>query len=390
MRLSDFDYILPKELIAQHPADERDSSRLLVLDRKSGKIEHTIFKNILKYLTPSDVLVLNDTAVFPARLIGRKKKTGGKVEIFLLREISKGRWAIIPNSEFRDPNSVDAVFGDGDMECKVSGNEAIFNFNGNIYDILEKYGQVPLPPYIKRVKGQGSSLPPASSAGQALQACPCMIQAGIVSRGGKDKERYQTVYAEKRGAVAAPTAGLHFTEKLLSDIEKKGVEIAKVTLHVGYGTFKPVKPENIKEHKIDPEYYEIKESEANKINNAVKSGMRIVTVGTTTVRTLESAVSISPLPIGERDGACPRSIYRGVRGVNREITAQCGYTDIFIYNGFDFKITNALLTNFHLPKSSLLMLVCAFAGKDMILNAYNEAIKRGYRFYSYGDAMLII
>jgi S-adenosylmethionine:tRNA ribosyltransferase-isomerase len=355
MRLSDFDYILPKELIAQHPAEERDSSRLLILDRKSGKIEHTVFKNIINLLSPVDVLVLNDTAVFPARLIGRKKKTGGKVEVFLLKEISENRWKIIPNSELRTPNPSDVVFGEGDMECKVSGNEAVFDCNGNIYDILEKYGQVPLPPYIKRGGGQWA--------------------------GDNDKERYQTVYAKKRGAVAAPTAGLHFTKELLADIEKKGVEIAKVTLHVGYGTFKPIKSENIKEHKIDPEYYEIKESEAKKINSAVKSDRRIVAVGTTTVRTLESAVSMSPLPLGERDG---------VRGANREITAQCGYSDLFIYNGFDFKITEALLTNFHLPKSSLLMLVCAFAGKDMVLNAYNEAIKRRYRFYSYGDAMLIV
>ncbi len=361
MRLSEFDYYLPKELIAQYPAGERDNSRLLVLDRKSGKIEHTIFKNILKFLSPSDVLVLNDTAVFPARLTGRKKKTGGKVEIFLLREISKGRWKIIPQSAIHNPQSIDVVFGNGDMECKVSGNEAIFSCNGNIYDMLEKYGQVPLPPYIKRGKGIGAR--------------------------GKDKERYQTVYAESRGAVAAPTAGLHFTEELLSDIEKKGVEIAKITLHVGYGTFKPVKSENIEDHKIDPEYYEIKESEADKINNAVKSGRRIIAVGTTTVRTLESAIK-SPLTKGDLGGCSTHS-----RDVTRErvgITAQCRYTDIFIYNGFDFKITNALLTNFHLPKSSLLMLVSAFAGKDIILNAYNEAIQKGYRFYSYGDALLIL
>src|SRR3990172_9181188 len=335
MKLSDFDYNLPEELIAQYPADKRDESRLLVLDRKSGKIEHTVFKDIINYLSPSDLLVLNDTLVFPARLIGRKKKTGGKVEVFLLKEISHNRWEIIPHSAFRNPNLIEVVFGDGELECRISEREAIFECNGDIYKKLEKYGKVPLPPYIKR------------------EANPSL-----------DCERYQAVYAENRGAVAAPTAGLHFTKELLSNIEKKGVETAKVTLHVGYGTFKPVKAENIKEHKIEPEYYEIKESEAIKINNAVKSGKRIVAVGTTTVRTLESFTG--------------------------EINAQNGYTSLFIYNGFNFRVTKSLLTNFHLPKSTLLMLVCAFAGRDMILYAYGEAIKKGYRFYSYGDAMLIV
>ena len=335
MKLSDFDYNLPEELIAQYPADKRDESRLLVLDRKSGKIEHTVFKDIINYLSPSDLLVLNDTLVFPARLIGRKKKTGGKVEVFLLKEISHNRWEIIPHSAFRNPNLIEVVFGDGELECRISEREAIFECNGDIYKMIEKYGKVPLPPYIKR------------------EANPSL-----------DYERYQTVYAENRGAVAAPTAGLHFTKELLSNIEKKGVETAKVTLHVGYGTFKPVKAENIKEHKIEPEYYEIKESEAIKINNAVKSGKRIVAVGTTTVRTLESFTG--------------------------EINAQNGYTSLFIYNGFNFRVTKSLLTNFHLPKSTLLMLVCAFAGRDMVLYAYREAIKEGYRFYSYGDAMLII
>ena len=253
----------------------------------------------------------------------------------MLKEISHNRWEIIPHSAFRNPNSVDVVFGDGELECRIFEREAIFECNGDIYKMLEKYGKVPLPPYIKR------------------EANPSL-----------DYERYQTVYAENRGAVAAPTAGLHFTKELLSNIEKKGVETAKVTLHVGYGTFKPVKAENIKEHKIEPEYYEIKESEAIKINNAVKSGKRIVAVGTTTVRTLESFTG--------------------------EINAQNGYTSLFIYNGFNFRVTKSLLTNFHLPKSTLLMLVCAFAGRDMILYAYGEAIKKGYRFYSYGDAMLIV
>src|SRR3990167_7934786 len=364
MKLSDFDYNLPEELIAQYPADRRDESRLLVLDRKSGKIEHTVFKEIINYLCPSDLLVLNNTLVFPARLIGRKKKTGGKVEVFLLKEISKNKWEILtkykggkiphaPPLLKGDKEGLEVLFGEGELECKLSKNEAIFECNGDIYKMLDKHGKVPLPPYKKR----NPPTPPFRKGGQE----------------GFDRERYQTVYAEKRGAVAAPTAGLHFTKELLADIEKKGVETAKVTLHVGYGTFKPVKSENFKEHKIDPEYYEIKESEAKKINNAVKSERRIIAVGTTTVRTLESAVN-PPFNKGGRGG----------------IKAQCGYTDIFIYNGFNFKITNALLTNFHLPKSTLLMLVCAFAGRDMVLYAYNEAIKEGYRFYSYGDAMLII
>ena len=371
MKLSDFDYNLPEELIAQYPADKRDESRLLVLDRKSGKIERTVFKDIINYLSPSDLLVLNDTLVFPARLIGRKKKTGGKAEVFLLKEISHNRWEIIPHSAFRNPNLIEVVFGDGELECRISKREAIFECNGDIYKMLEKYGKVPLPPYIKRRKN-----PPCSPFFKGgLYYTPPLAKGG---EGGFDRERYQTVYAENRGAVAAPTAGLHFTKELLSDIEKNGVETAKVTLHVGYGTFKPVKAENIKEHKIAPEYYEIKESEAKKINNAVKSGRRIVAVGTTTVRTLESAVFANP--------PSPPYTKGGMGGVR----VGSGYTDLFIYNGFNFKITNALLTNFHLPKSSLLMLVCAFAGRDMVLYAYNEAIKKGYRFYSYGDAMLII
>ncbi len=360
MKLSDFDYNLPEELIAQYPSERRDESMLLVLDRKSGKIEHTVFKDIINYLSPSDLLVLNNTLVFPARLIGRKKKTGGKVEVFLLKEISQNRWEIIPHSAFRNPNSVEVVFGDGELECRISEREAIFECDGDIYKKLEKYGKVPLPPYIKRGK-------PAPAGSK---------QGGQGGARGNDRERYQTVYAENRGAVAAPTAGLHFTKELLSDIEKNGVETAKITLHVGYGTFKPVKAENIKEHKIDPEYYEIKESEAKKINNAVISGKRIIAVGTTTVRTLESAINPPHPPFN-----------KGGRG---GVRSGSGYTDLFIYNGFNFKITNALLTNFHLPKSSLLMLVCAFAGRDMVLYAYNEAIKEGYRFYSYGDAMLII
>jgi len=353
MKLSDFDYNLPEELIAQYPADKRDESRLLVLDRKSGKIEHTVFKDIINYLSPSDLLVLNDTLVFPARLIGRKKKTGGKVEVFLLKEISHNRWEIIPHSAFRNPNLIEVVFGDGELECRISEREAIFECNGDIYKMIEKYGKVPLPPYIKR------------------EANPSL-----------DCERYQTVYAEKRGAVAAPTAGLHFTKELLSDIKKNGVETAKVTLHVGYGTFKPVKTENIKDHKIAPEYYEITESEADKINNAVKSGKRIVAVGTTTVRTLESVV--------KQCHSDPAHKFYVAGEESLIFKDQSGYTDLFVYNGFNFKITNTLLTNFHLPKSTLLMLVCAFAGKDMVLYAYNEAIKEGYRFYSYGDAMLII
>ncbi len=368
MKLSDFDYNLPEELIAQYPADKRDESRLLVLDRKSGKIEHTSFRDIINYLSPSDLLVLNDTLVFPARLIGRKKKTGGKVEVFLLKEISQNRWEIIPHSAFRNQNSVEVVFGDGELECRISEREAIFECNGDIYKKLEKYGKVPLPPYIKR----NPPIPPFRKGGQE----------------GFDRERYQTVYAENRGAVAAPTAGLHFTKELLSDIEKNGVETAKVTLHVGYGTFKPVKAENIKEHKIEPEYYEIKESEAKKINNAVKSGKRIVAVGTTTVRTLEFAISKHVIASSRRMRSNLSSLQDKISSA--EVKAQRGYTDIFIYNGFNFKITNALLTNFHLPKSTLLMLVCAFAGRDMVLYAYNEAIKEGYRFYSYGDAMLII
>ncbi|MEK6589200.1 MAG: tRNA preQ1(34) S-adenosylmethionine ribosyltransferase-isomerase QueA [Nitrospinota bacterium] len=353
MKLSDFDYYLPRGLIAQYPARERDSSRLLILDRKDGRVEHTIFKYITDYLTPSDLLVLNNTSVFPARLIGRKKNTGGMVEVFLLKEMSDeksttpfpsfrkrglrgGRWEVLVKCK-GDKENLEVIFGEGDLECGISGSEAIFKCDGDMYELLEKYGKVPLPPYIKR------------------DIVPSL-----------DYERYQTVYAEKRGAVAAPTAGLHFTKELLEKLEKNGTDIAKVTLHVGYGTFKPVKNEIIKGHKIDPEYYEITESEAEKVNSAVKSGKRIIAAGTTTVRALESSV------------------------YNDKVNAIKGYTNLFIYNGFNFRIMKGLITNFHLPKSTLLMLVCAFAGRDLILNAYHEAIKKDYRFYSYGDAMLII
>jgi S-adenosylmethionine:tRNA ribosyltransferase-isomerase len=342
MRLSEFDYELPRELIAQYPTDKRDHSRLLVLDKKTGSIRHTIFKNILEYVRPGDVFVANDTKVFPARLFGYKDKSmTSKVEVFLLRKLNEEYWEVLvkPSRKVRVGNR---IYFEEDLYCEVidntsSGGRTVeFNCNGNLMEKIFKIGHCPLPPYIKRPDSK------------------------------EDILKYQTVYARKIGAVAAPTAGLHFTEELIEELKKKGARFTFVTLHVGLGTFRPVKVEDITRHQMDSEYYEVPEETANLINEARQNGGRIIAIGTTSVRTLET--------VARTDGT---------------VAAESGWTDKFIYPPYLFKTVDALITNFHLPKSTLIMLVSAFASKEFIMKAYQEAIHERYRFYSYGDAMFI-
>lgn len=341
MRLEEFDYDLPPELIAQTPLDRRDESRLLVLERESGKMEHRVFHDLPAYLRPDDVLVLNDTRVLPARLIGRRKHTGGKVEVLLLRELGSDRWEVLVKPGRRCPEGEELVFGDGKLTGRVlsrteeGGRIIAFSPGGpKFLETLNEIGKVPLPPYIRTEL--------------------------------KDQERYQTVYARHLGSAAAPTAGLHFTPELLKAIEERGIAILYLTLHVGLGTFRPVREERIEDHRMHEEYYVVPPGVAEAVNAAKKEGRRVVAVGTTVVRTLESA------------------------GKSGEVKAGAGWTDLFIYPGFEFRIVDALVTNFHLPKSTLLMLVSAFAGREKILRAYQEAIRERYRFFSFGDAMLII
>lgn len=340
MDVKDFYYDLPEELIAQDPLEDRSSSRLLVLNKNTGELEHKVFKDILEYLNPGDCLVINDTKVIPARLMGVKEDTGAAIEVLLLKRGADDIWECLvkPGRKAR-PGAV-IVFGDGLLKGRIvdvvdDGNRLIqFEYDGIFEEILDKLGQMPLPPYITH----------------AL----------------KDKNRYQTVYAKNEGSAAAPTAGLHFTNDLLKSIEEKGIHIARVTLHVGLGTFRPVKVDRIEEHHMHTEFYCIDDSEAEKINNARRNGGRIIAVGTTSCRTLESAAT--------EDGYIP---------------ASSGDTDIFIYPGYRFKAVDCLITNFHLPESTLVMLVSALAGKDIIMNAYNEAVENRYRFFSFGDAMFI-
>ena len=341
MFLKDFYYDLPEELIAQDPLSDRSSSRLMVVDRRSGELKHDVFKNIIEYLKPGDCLVLNDTKVIPARLFGTRKDTGAAIEILLLKRISDTDWECLVKPGKKARTGCELTFGENNaLEGKIvdvleDGNRIIrFSFDGIFEEILDALGQMPLPPYIKH----------------KLQ----------------DKNRYQTVYAKHEGSAAAPTAGLHFTNELLKQIEKSGVNIAKVTLHVGLGTFRPVKEENILDHHMHSEYYVIGEEAAETINKAKENGGRIICVGTTSTRTLESAAD-----------------------ENGHITACSGWTDIFIYPGYKFKITEALITNFHLPESTLLMLVSAFSSREIIMNAYEEAVREKYRFFSFGDAMFL-
>jgi len=336
MKLSDFDYHLPKELIAKYPAQPRDSCRLMVLDRKDKTIEHRIFRDVIDYLKPGDTLVLNNTKVIPARLIGKKEKTNANIEVFLLRPIEDNIWeALIKNVRRLKKNQKIIISDDFYVEFLSKDDEkAIVKIHSkDIKSDLEKYGHVPLPPYIEREDEE------------------------------KDKDYYQTVFAEKEGSVASPTAGLHFTKELLEKIKEKGVNIAYITLHVGLGTFKPVKTEDITKHKMHEEYFTIPKETLEMIKKTKENKKSVVAVGTTVVRALETYGKF-----GKTEG----------------------FTDIFIYPPYEFKIVDKLITNFHLPKSTLLMLVSAFADRDFILKAYNEAVKERYRFFSYGDAMLIV
>ena len=340
MDVKEFDYDLPEELIAQDPLKDRASSRLLVLDRKSGEIEHRHFRDIKSYLKKGDVLVINNTKVIPARLYGVKEQTGAAIEILLLKNKGEDVWETLvkPGKKAKPGTWID--FGDGLLKGEVidvveDGNRLIrFHYEGIFHEILDQLGQVPLPPYITHKL--------------------------------EDRSRYSTVYEKYEGSAAAPTAGLHFTKELLQEIRDMGVEIAEVTLHVGLGTFRPVKVDKVEEHHMHSEFYSIEEEEARKINAAKEEGRRVIAVGTTSCRTLESAA--------DRKG---------------HVKAGSGWTEIFIYPGFTFKILDALITNFHLPQSTLLMLVSALAGKENIMNAYQEAIRQQYRFFSFGDAMLI-
>jgi len=334
-------YDLPEELIAQDPLLKRDESRLLVLNKENGEIEHKVFKNILDYLKPNDCLVINNTRVIPARLLGRKMDTGAKIEIFLLKDLGNDNWEALAKPGRKALPGVRFVFGDNEeliaeiKEVKDDGNRIVhFEYEGIFNEVLDKVGIVPLPPYIHNQL--------------------------------EDAERYQTVYSKNKGSAAAPTAGLHFTKELLEEVKNKGVDIAEVTLHVGLGTFRPVKEDNILNHKMHSEHYRIDEIACEKINRARKNGGRIIAVGTTSCRVLES--------VAEK---------------GKDLVPCEGDTEIFIYPGYEFKILDSLITNFHLPESTLIMLVAALAGYDNIMNAYKTAVEERYRFFSFGDAMLI-
>lgn len=339
MQVSEFNYNLPEELIAQTPLKKRDESRLMVLDRGKNTIEHKLFKDIIEYLKPGDVLVRNNTKVIPARIYG-KKDTGANVEFLLLNRIDGDIWESIVRPGNKLHIGTKVIFGNGLLEAEVldimpGGTRKVkFYYKGIFNEILDKIGLMPLPPYIHEEL--------------------------------KEKERYQTVYAKYEGSAAAPTAGLHFTEELLEEVTKKGIQIANVTLHVGIGTFRPVKVEKIEEHDMHSEHYYIKEEDASIINTAKKEGRRVIAVGTTSCRVLES--------IADEQGF---------------VKEQEGDTKIFIYPGYKFKCIDGLITNFHLPESTLIMLVSAFAGRDYIMRAYEEAVKEKYRFFSFGDAMFI-
>lgn len=340
MKVADFDYYLPEELIAQEPAEPRDRSRLLVLDRASGETGHLIFKDCVKFFRRGDILVVNNTRVIPARLFGAKEGTGARIEVLLLKRLDRDRWEALVRPGKRVKGGTRVVFGNGELAAEAVDNTPAggrvfsFEYDGVFEEVLDRLGQMPLPPYITKELA--------------------------------DKERYQTVYAKAPGSAAAPTAGLHFTPELLGEIRGMGVNIAEVMLHVGLGTFRPVQAENVEEHQMHAEYYEVSPETAAAINQARAAGGRVVAVGTTSARTLETAA----LPDGT-------------------VQAGGGWTDIFIYPGYTFKAVDMLLTNFHLPKSTLLMLISAFAEREKVLKAYREAVEMRYRFFSFGDAMLI-
>ena len=341
MKRQDFYFDLPQELIAQDPLEDRSGSRLLVLDKESGDVSHHTFREIVDYLEPGDCLVLNDTKVIPARLIGSKIGTDAKIEILLLKRKENDIWETLVKPGKKAKPGTKISFGDGLLVGEVvdiveEGNRLVkFHYEGIFEEILDQLGQMPLPPYITHQL--------------------------------EDKNRYQTVCAKHSGSAAAPTAGLHFTPELLEKIEKKGIDIAKVTLHVGLGTFRPVKVDDILEHHMHSEFYRIEQSEADKINRAKETGHRVICVGTTSCRTIESAAD-----------------------ENGKLRECSGWTEIFIYPGYQFKVLDCLLTNFHLPESTLIMLVSALAGREHVLAAYEEAVKERYRFFSFGDAMMIL
>ena len=340
MRTDDFDFELPEELIAQTPIKNRDQSRMLVLDKKTGEIEHKHFNNILDYLNENDVLVLNDTKVMPARLYGQKEETNALIEVLLLKEKTNNTWECLVKPAKRVKIGTVVNFGDGILKAKCIEikDEGIRVFkliyDGILYEILDKLGEMPLPPYIH----------------EKLE----------------DKDRYQTVYAKNIGSAAAPTAGLHFTKELLEKVKEKGITVLYITLHVGLGTFRPVNVEDVTKHKMHSEFYMMSKETAEILNKAKKNNQRIISVGTTTTRTLETIMNLYD-----------------------EFRECSGWTSIFIYPGYEFKAIDSLITNFHLPKSTLLMLVSALAGKDKIMKAYHEAVKEKYRFFSFGDAMFI-
>ena len=340
MKTDDFDFELPERLIAQHPLEKRDESKLMILDRKTGEIEHKKFYDIINYLDENDVLVLNNTKVIPARLIGIKSDTNASIEVLLLKELEKDTWECLVKPAKRVKIGTTINFGDNLLkaECINIGEEGIrkfkFTYTGIFYEILDKLGNMPLPPYIKEKL--------------------------------TDKNRYQTVYARNLGSAAAPTAGLHFTKELLEELKNKNITICYITLHVGLGTFRPVKVEDVTKHKMHSEYYSMDKNTANILNKAKKEGKNIIAVGTTTTRTLET-----------------------IMNKYNEFKECSGNTDIFIYPGYKFKAIDSLITNFHLPKSTLIMLVSAFSSKENILNAYKEAVKNNYRFFSFGDSMFI-
>ena len=341
MKTSDFYYDLPKELIAQDPLEDRSSSRLLVLHRKSGRVEHRVFTDIVEYLKPGDCLVRNNTKVIPARLYGTRVDTGATIELLLLKRMENDVWETLVKPGKKARQGVVISFGDGILTGEIidvieDGNRLIqFRYEGIFEEILDQLGQMPLPPYITHTL--------------------------------KDKNRYQTVYAKYEGSAAAPTAGLHFTEELFQKLEEKGVLVANVTLHVGLGTFRPVKVDDVSKHHMHTEFYQVTKEEADRINKAKQAGGRIVCVGTTSCRTIESAAD-----------------------ENGVLKPGQGDTDIFIYPGYSFKMMDVLITNFHLPESTLLMLVSALAGKEQVMRVYEEAVRERYRFFSFGDAMIIL
>lgn len=340
MNVKDYDYDLPEELIAQDPLEDRSSSRLMVLDRQTGDVEHRHFTDILEYLHPGDCLVINNTKVIPARLFGVKEDTQAKIEVLLLKRKENDIWETLVKPGKKAKPGTKLVFGDGLLTAEVvdvveEGNRLIqFHYDGIFEEILDQLGQMPLPPYITHQL--------------------------------KDKNRYQTVYAKYDGSAAAPTAGLHFTKELLQKVKDMGVDIAEVTLHVGLGTFRPVKVENVLDHHMHSEFYMVSQEAADKINRAKERGHRVIAVGTTSTRTLEAAAD-----------------------ENGRLHETSGWTEIFIYPGYQFKVIDALITNFHLPQSTLVMLVSALAGREHVLHAYETAVKERYRFFSFGDAMLI-